>query len=200
MNGIHLLTASFEDKSTNYGKIDLFSIIDNSFNKVLTLEVGRNLISVRWDPSGRFFLVEVKDYFSVYDCLGNLIKEYKSNKFERVKYNIIKAFWRPRHIPILDQSSLNDKILKDMKNVTKKFEEIDIQFLSEIEQQNYQKKKQIKENFLKIINSRKAHWNSLNEERIKIKSSTVSKIVEAEYWREEVLSTKEEFVKDTERF
>ncbi len=85
-NGIQLLMVCMDQKNSNYyGKVDLFSIIDNAFSKVVSFEYGRGLSSVCWDPSGRFFLVEfAKEGFKVIDCQGKLIKEYKDNKFDRV--------------------------------------------------------------------------------------------------------------------
>ena len=85
-NGIQLLMVNTDSKNPNYfGKVDLYSIVENTFSKVATFEYGRNLNSVCWDPSGRFFLVEfAKEGFKVIDCQGKLIKEYKDIKFEAV--------------------------------------------------------------------------------------------------------------------
>lgn len=189
-NGIQLILLCLDKKNTNYyGKLDLFSIVDNAFSKVATFEYGRALNSVCWDPSGRFFLVEfLKEGFKIIDCQGKLIKEYKDPKYDR-------GFWRPRHIPILDHIKETNDIVKDMKNITRKYEDVDVQFLSKIEMEIYAAKKKVRDGFMSIINKRRELWDKQNEERNKIKPKKTPKMVEAEYYREEIIRSTEEIIK-----
>jgi hypothetical protein len=189
-NGVHILLICNDPKnSNNFGKVDLYSIVENTFSKVVTFDYGRSFNSICWDPSGRFFLVDfLKEGFKVIDCQGKLIKEYKDNKYEKV-------FWRPRHTPILDQIQLTNEILKDMKNITRKYEEIDVQFMSKIEMEQYAMKRKVREGFMNIVNRRREQWNKTAEDRNKIKKPKISIIVEAEYTREEIIRSTEEIMK-----
>jgi hypothetical protein len=88
-----------------------------------------------------------------------------------------------------------NEIIKDMKNISRKFEEVDVQFLSKIEMENYAQKKKVRDSFMEIINKRREHWDKMNEERNKIRPPKVVKMVEAEYYREEIIRSTEEIMK-----
>ena len=82
-----------------------------------------------------------------------------------------------------------------MKNVSRKYEEVDVQFLSKIEMENYEQKRKIRDNFMLIVNKRREHYNSMNEERYKIRAPKTAIMVEAEYYREEIIRSTEEILK-----
>jgi hypothetical protein len=88
-----------------------------------------------------------------------------------------------------------NEVIKDMKNISRKFEEVDVQFLSKIEMENYAQKKKVRDSFMEIINKRREHWDKMNDERNKIRPPKVVKMVEAEYYREEIIRSTEEIMK-----
>lgn len=82
-----------------------------------------------------------------------------------------------------------------MKNISRKYEDVDVQFLSKIEMENYEQKRKIRDSFMMIINKRREHWNSMNDDRNKIKVPKIPVMVEAEYYREEIIRSTEEILK-----
>ena len=82
-----------------------------------------------------------------------------------------------------------------MKNISRKYEDVDVQFLSKIEMENYEQKRKIRDSFMMIIKKRREHWNSMNDDRNKIKVPKIPVMVEAEYYREEIIRSNEEILK-----
>jgi len=194
-NGIHLLLVCFDkESSNNYGKIDIYSYIDNAFNKGQQIQYT-SASKVCWDPSGRFFIVELSRYkpegFIIYDCFGNLMI-----KMDNLK--ICKVLWRPRHNPLFEHSKMVESITKDMKNISRKFEEMDIHYKSKLEQEIYEIRKKKREAFLNIVNKRKSHYNTFNSDREKLNSNISRKIVESEYIKEDIIEQKEEMITEKE--
>ena len=82
-----------------------------------------------------------------------------------------------------------------MKNITRNFEDIDVQFLSKIEMENYEQKRKIREGFMVNVNRRRDNWKAMAEQRNLIKVQKPKNVVEAEYYREEIIRSNEEIMK-----
>lgn len=64
-----------EKNSNNYGRIEIYCILEEQLVKIETLNYGKSLISINWDPSGRFFLVICTDTYRLIDSKGQLLCE-----------------------------------------------------------------------------------------------------------------------------
>ncbi len=191
-NGVHFILACMDPNNTNnYGKIDLYAIFDNAINYCRSFEFTNNLENIKWDQSGRLFIIELTrktpEGVRFYDCEGNLLFDYKDATTQVMH-------WRPRHFPILDKNAEEEDIKKNFKQIQKLYEEDDSQFLSAIEQLKRNERKKIRETFMSTINRRRSLWESQKEEREKLVPSVESVIVEHEFIIEEILNTHEEII------
>jgi uncharacterized protein with WD repeat len=191
-DGVHFLLACLDPNNSNsYGKCDLYALFDGSINYCRTFEFTNNTESIRWDPDGRLFMVQMNrrnaEGCKFYDTEGNLIYDLKDP-------GIVNSYWRPRHHPMLDKIE-EDEIRKNMKNLSKVYEEEDSEFLSAIEKLRRAEKKKAKELFMGYVDKRRQLWEERREEREKLYKEPEEVIVEIEYVREEILHTVEELVR-----
>jgi hypothetical protein len=189
-NGVHFILACMDPSNTNsYGKIDLYAIFDNSINFCRSFEFTNNLENVKWDQGGRLFTVELTrrqaEGIKFYDCEGNLLFDNKDSTIQQVN-------WRPRHFPILERNAEEDDIKKNLKTISKVYEEEDSQFLSAIDKIKRAERKKIRDNFMATINRRRQIWADLKSERDVLIPEVETKIVEHEFIIEEILHTQEE--------
>ena len=84
---------------------------------------------------------------------------------------------------------MEEIINKNFKEINKIYEEEDSQFLSKIDQEKRKEKQIIKDAFMKVIEERRKHWESLEPEREKIYKEPEEVFSEIEYFREEILTT-----------
>jgi hypothetical protein len=89
-NEAHFLLACMDqNNSNNFGKVDLFVIDSGKLNFAKSYEFTNNLESVKWDHGGRLFLIELtrkqQEGIKFYDCLGNLIFDFKGENIISVK-------------------------------------------------------------------------------------------------------------------
>jgi hypothetical protein len=97
-------------------------------------------------------------------------------------------------MPVLDKGSEEADIKKNYKNVCRIFEEEDSQFLSAIEQQNRQLRKQVRERFMNVVNRRRDTWKIRQEERDSLYKEQEPVFIEHEFTLEEIIHTSEEII------
>jgi hypothetical protein len=88
-NGVHFILACMDPNNTNsYGKVDLYSIFDNSINFCRGFEFTNNLESIKWDHGGRLFITELTrktpEGVRFFDCEGNLLFDCKDTSIQLV--------------------------------------------------------------------------------------------------------------------
>ena len=206
-NGTHFLLACLDGNNSNsYGKVDLYAIFDNQINFCQNMEFGLGVEKIEWDEGGRLFLVQMtrkkdNDGLRILDSQGNLVIDHKDP-------TLTGAFWRPRHIPILDKNEEYEKIEANMTQVKKQYDEEDAEFLSEIDKAKRLEDKKRREKFMSVADKRRKAWeeeakkrNELlkEEKKIEIIHEDNDKKVEHEFWIEEIMKT-EEFLQEAGSF
>ena len=93
-NGVHFILACMDMNNTNnYGKVDLYSIFDNTINYCRSFEFSSNLENIKWDQGGRLFRVELTrktpEGTRFYDCEGNLLYDCKDASIINVRIILI---------------------------------------------------------------------------------------------------------------
>jgi len=88
-NGVHFILACMDPNNTNsYGKVDLYSIFDNSINFCRGFEFSNNLENIKWDHGGRLFITELTrktpEGVRFFDCEGNLLFDCKDSSIQLV--------------------------------------------------------------------------------------------------------------------
>jgi uncharacterized protein YbaP (TraB family) len=96
---------------------------------------------------------------------------------------------------MLERATEEEDIKKNIKSISKVYEEEDSEFLSAIEKQKRAENKRSRELFMSYVNKRRQQWEDKKDVREKLYKEKEEIIVEIEYVREEILHTTEEFLK-----
>jgi hypothetical protein len=76
------------NNTNSYGKVDLYSIFDNSINFCRGFEFTNNLESIKWDHGGRLFITELTrktpEGVRFFDYEGNLLFDCKDTSIQLV--------------------------------------------------------------------------------------------------------------------
>lgn len=185
-NGVDFLLACLDVNNKNsYGKVDLYAVFDNKINFCKNLDFGASVENIKWDQGGRLISIENTkkkecEGLKILDSEGNLVYDHKDKLLNGIA-------WRPRHIPLVDKNIEYPDITKNLKEISKLYDEEDSEFLSEIDKIKRSEEKRRKEKLMDIIKKRQNIYNSNVKE---IKKEEEKKIA-YEFWIEEILKSDE---------
>ena len=126
------------------------------------------------------FLIIKLIFVKILDSESNLVYDHKDKLLNGIA-------WRPRHIPLVDKNIEYPDIIKNLKEISKLYDEEDSEFLSEIDKIKRSEEKRRKEKLMDIIKKRQNIYNSNVKE---IKKEEEKKIA-YEFWIEEILKSDE---------
>jgi len=143
--------------------------------------------SIEWDPTGRYVTSVVSWWkhqletgYNIYSFSGKLLKKFLKDKF-------FEFLWRPRPPTLLPPEKLKE-IEKNIKSYGQKFKKEDDAKLEEERRILEQKRKELRNDFLKVFDSIQKEYKNQKEERHGIPGYISDE--EAEYIeQEEIIET-----------
>jgi len=190
------------EDSSSYGEAMLFTISDEKIHEITRLSFGEFFSSVKFDQSGRYFVVE-----SARMHMGSTIsKGYKMFYFSgevvcEVNTDVLReVMWRPRHKPIKNLYEEYGSLTLDKPRLAKLNEELQTEedeFLSDFDKEKKKKYDGGKQRLYAIVNRRREAWDNSGEERKKLAKIEVDKKeIAFTFSKEEILVLRETETED----